>query len=108
MLGSPLKQSDKPPTSNASLDTKWLDVGVGEENLQPNSHARHDDAGDLFGVNLPSDGSEEAIDIFQDFGKIGQQPQFLPAPNRANGSPVKRSMAPPARPTLARSNTSRW
>ena len=106
-LGSPLKQTHQPPTSNASLDSKWLDVGVGEENLQP-SHENDNDASDLFGVNLPSDGSEEAIDIFQDFGKIGQQPQFLPAPNRANGSPVKRSMAPPARPTLARANSNRW
>lgn len=106
-LSSPLKQSHKPPTSDLALDTKWLDMGVGEENLQP-THETHDDAGDLFGVHLPSDGSEEAIDIFQDFGKIGEQPQFLPAPNRANGSPVKRSMSPPARPTLARSNTSRW
>ena len=106
-LGSPLKQSHKPPTSTATLDTKWLDIGLGEENLQPAS-LDHTDAGDLFGVNIPSDGSEEAIDIFQDFGKIGSQPQFLPAPNRANGSPVKRSMAPPARPMLGRSNTSRW
>jgi hypothetical protein len=106
-LGSPLKQSHKPTASNQTLDTKWLDIGVGEENLQPTAHEAND-AGDLFGVHLPSDGSEEAIDIFQDFGKIGQQPQFLPAPNRANGSPVKRSMAPPARPTLGRSNTSQW
>lgn len=108
-LGSPLKQSHKPPTPNATIDAKWLDLGVGEENLQP-LQAHHEDAGDLFGVHLPSDGSEEAIDIFQDFGKIGhtQQQQFLPVPNRANGSPVKRSMAPPAKPALNRSNTSRW
>ena len=105
-LGSPLKQSHKPPTSSQSLDTKWLDIGVGTENLQP--IPENTGADDLFGAHLPSDGSEEAIDIFQDFGKIGQQPQFLPAPNRANGSPVKRTMAPPARPNLARSNTSRW
>jgi hypothetical protein len=106
-LGSPLKQSHKPATSDQTVDTKWLGIGIGEENLRPATHEAND-AVDLFGVHLPSDGSEEAIDIFQDFGKIGQQPQFLPAPNRANGSPVKRSMAPPARPTLGRSNTSRW
>ena len=108
-IGSPLKQSHKPPTSNPSPDDKWLDVGVGEENIQPVHHfSKEDDAGDLFGVNLPSDGSEEAIDIFQDFGKIGQASHFFPAANRANGSPVKRSMGPPARPGLARANTSRW
>ena len=108
-LGSPLKQSHKPPTSNPSPDhVKWFDVGVGEENVRPVHGNSKDDAADLFGVNLPSDGSEEGIDIFQDFGKIGQQSQFLPQPNRANGSPVKRSMGPPARPGLARSNTSRW
>ena len=106
-LNSPLKQSHKPPSSTPSPNNKWLDFGIGEENVHP-IHDSNDDAADLFGVNLPSDGSEEAIDIFQDFGKIGQAPQFLPAPNRANGSPVKRSMGPPARPGLARSNTSRW
>ena len=106
-LGSPLKHSHNPPTSNPSSATKWGDVGIGAENIQPHDTSK-DDAADPFGINLPSDGSEEAIDIFQDFGKIGQAPQFLAASSRANGSPVKRSMSPPARPTLGRSNTSRW
>ena len=102
-LGSPLKQSYKPHTSSISPDNKWLDIGLGTENVHPGQ----DDTTDLFGVHLPSDGSEEAIDLFQDFGKIGQAQQFTADP-RANGSPVKRSMAPPPRPSLGRSNTSRW
>lgn len=105
-ISSPLKQSHLAPTNDVSPDMKWHDFGVGEENVQPSQEASKDEA--LFGVNLPSDGSEEAIDIFQDFGKIGQASQFLPAPNRANGSPVKRSMGSPVRPGLARSITSRW
>jgi hypothetical protein len=65
------------------------------------------DVAELFGFELPSDGSEEGIDIFQDFGKIGQSAG--PVADRANGSPVKRTMGPPPpRPSLARSNTSRW
>ncbi|KAK5167382.1 Forkhead transcription factor [Saxophila tyrrhenica] len=104
-LGSPLKQSYKPPTKSVSPDDKWLDIGIGGENVHPGGH----DTTDLFGgAHLPSDGSEEGIDLFQDFGKIGQAQQFHAADNRANGSPVKRSMPPPARPSLGRSNTSRW
>lgn len=103
-LGSPLKQSYKPPSTNNSPDAPWYDIGVGAENVHPGK----DDTTELFGVNLPSDGSEEAIDIFQDFGKIGQAQQFMPPDNRANGSPVRRTMVPPARPSLGRSNTSRW
>ena len=86
----------------------WQAIGTGAENMQPSHDTTNDETADLFGMILPSDGSEEAIDIFQDFGKIGQQQQFMPIANRDNGSPVKRSMAPPARPNLARSNTSRW
>lgn len=112
-LGSPLKQSHKPPTSNPAIDLDWLDIGTGAENVQPSHGSLNVDAGELFGVELPSDGSEEAIDLFQDFGKIGQQaPQAMPMANRENGSPVRRSnMGPPARPArpgLARSSTSRW
>ncbi|KAK3717182.1 Forkhead transcription factor [Vermiconidia calcicola] len=104
-IGSPLKQSFKPPVSDQSVNTNWLEFGAGSENMQPTT----DNTTDLFGVNLPSDGSEEGIDIFQDFGKIGQtQQQYMPAPSRANGSPVRRSMPPPSRPGLGRSNTSRW
>ena len=105
-LGSPLKQIHE-------VDEKSLDMGVHVacsdlENIQPSRQGRKQDSAELFGVHLPSDGSEEAIDIFQDFGKIGQPQHFLPAPSRADGSPVKRSMAPPTRPGLGRSNTSRW
>lgn len=103
-LGSPLKQSQFARTSQPKT-MEWLDV----ENYGPPQHdVAKTDVEEFFGVELPSDGSEEAIDIFQDFGKIGQQPQY-PVANVANGSPVKRtSMAPPARPGLDRRNTSRW
>lgn len=103
-LGSPLKQCYRP---SASPDWTKYGVDVDAENVQP-FHNGKNDAAELFGVNLASDGSEEAIDIFQDFGKIGQTQQMMPATSRANGSPPKRFMAPPARPQLGRSNTSRW
>ncbi|KAI7151289.1 hypothetical protein KC352_g28434, partial [Hortaea werneckii] len=94
----------------------WLEANAGAENSQPHD-ATNADIAELFGVDFPSDGSEEAIDLFQDFGKIGQTKPAAAssnAANRANGSPVKRStMAPPppkpaARPGLNRSSTSRW
>lgn len=107
-LGSPLKQSYQAPASVPSPDMKWLDTGFGSENVQPAQLTTHNDAAELFGVNLPSDGSEEGIDIFQDFGKIGHM-QHMPAPDRSTGSPVKRTnMGPPARPVLSRSSSSRW
>ncbi|KAF2766775.1 hypothetical protein EJ03DRAFT_168051 [Teratosphaeria nubilosa] len=117
-LGSPLKQSHKPPTASTPSDFRdfsWLEHDT--ENLQPQQQIISADVGELFGVELPSDGSEEAIDLFQDFGKIGQQAAAtLPTADRSTGSPVKRSsnMGPPARPArparpnLARSSTSRW
>ncbi|KAH9827323.1 FORKHEAD protein [Teratosphaeria destructans] len=114
-LGSPLKQSHTLPTASTPSDFRdfsWLENDT--ENLKPQQQNVSADVGELFGVELPSDGSEEAIDLFQDFGKIGQQPAaMLPAADRSTGSPVKRSsnMGPPARPArpnLARSSTSRW
>ena len=104
---SPLKQSHI-PSAEGETDMSWLDVGVGEENVQPDNGVSINDTAEMFGMNLNSDGSEEGIDIFQEFGKIGQAPHLMPAPDRANGSPVKRSMGPPARPALNRSSTSRW
>lgn len=103
-IGSPLKQSHLAITTAFSPPFGWQGFGTGTENARPLDNT--DEA--LFGVHLPSDGSEEAIDIFQDFGKIGEASQLGPVANRANGSPVKRTMGPPARPALARSNTSRW
>ncbi|TKA28951.1 hypothetical protein B0A50_03362 [Salinomyces thailandicus] len=111
-LGSPLKQSHKPQIASNDTNFNWLDVGLGSENMHPPHDESHADAAELFGVELPSDGSEEAIDLFQDFGKIGQAPALMPTADRANGSPVKRSMGPPptrpARPGMNRSSTSRW
>lgn len=111
-LGSPLKRSHQPPTSNPpASQLNWLDVGLGPENAQPQHGGEHNDAAELFGVDFHSDGSEEGIDIFQDFGKIGQASQMMPTADRSTGSPVKKtstSMGPPARPGLGRSNTSRW
>jgi forkhead transcription factor HCM1 len=105
-LGSPLKQAHQ-----ASNGMKWLDIGLGAENVQPANDVAHaEDVAELFGVQIPSDGSEEAIDIFQDFGKIGGAQATLKA-DRSTGSPVKRSMGPPARPirpSMNRSNSSRW
>ncbi|KAF2718319.1 hypothetical protein K431DRAFT_137069 [Polychaeton citri CBS 116435] len=109
-LGSPLKQMHKPSHSQPSLgaDLDWFQ----DENLQPDRSLSKDETAQLFGVELPSDASEEGIDIFQDFGKIGSfgQPQVqIPAPDRSTGSPVKRSAtAPGGRPPMARSVTSRW
>ncbi|USW51005.1 Putative Fork head domain, winged helix-like DNA-binding domain superfamily [Septoria linicola] len=106
-VGSPLKQSHEVPTTSAHDDMKWMDVGLGAENLPAQSMSNKEVA-DLFGVELNSDGSEEAIDLFQDFGKIGQSAP-LAAPDRSTGSPVRKSaMGPPARPVLGRSATSRW
>jgi hypothetical protein len=104
-LGSPLKQVQKAsPTEVPKLN--WSSG----ENLKPIpalEATAASDVAELFGFELPSDGSEEGIDIFQDFGKIGQSAG--PVADRANGSPVKRTMGPPPpRPSLARSNTSRW
>lgn len=111
-LGSPLKQSHKPPpTTKTSPESAfaWPELGVGpeNENVRP---ARADAAADFFGVDLPSDGSEEGIDIFQDFGKIGQASAAMAGAHRGDGSPVKRSsMAPPpARPQLSRASSNRW
>lgn len=105
---SPLKQSHLPPTSTSTADMAWLDVGLGTENLHQSRAASKNDTSDLFGVDLHSDGSEEAIDIFQDFGKIGQA-HAMPAADRSTGSPVRRTnMGPPARPSISRSSSSRW
>lgn len=106
-LGSPLKQSHQPPATSTGEDMKWLDFGTGTENF-PTQSMSNKDVADLFGLDPHSDGSEEAIDLFQDFGKIGQSAQ-IGAPDRSTGSPVRKSaMGPPARPGLARSSTSRW
>lgn len=107
-LGSPLKRSYEPTSSAQDLDINWHQSALEVENVFPALEESKHASADLFGVNLASDGSEEAIDIFQDFGKIGQAPSSMPTVDRANGSPVKRSMASPARPSMARSNTSRW
>lgn len=106
-LGSPLKQSHQPPSSKASSEHNWDDFATGRENLQPLPTVKEEPA-DLFGVNLPSDGSEEGIDIFQDFGKIGHSQPLMPIANRANGSPVRRTMGSPARPHLSRASSNRW
>ncbi|EME43440.1 hypothetical protein DOTSEDRAFT_72733 [Dothistroma septosporum NZE10] len=108
-LDSPLKQSHTPTTSQPADDFNWPDLTTGGENAQPLYADNNNDVSDLFGVQLHSDGSEEGIDIFQDFGKIGQASQTFPAPDRSTGSPVKRTnMGPPARPAMHRSSSNRW
>ena len=114
-LGSPLKQHVRAISSNniptIPEEENWWDVDTGAEN-RPHTASNDKDVTELFGVELPSDGTEEGIDIFQDFGKIGGAAPSLgmPAADRSTGSPVKKmtSMGPPARPGLLRSNTSRW
>lgn len=104
---SPLKQSHLPGSTSAA-DMAWLDVGFGAENMQRTRTTGKNDVSELFGADLHSDGSEEAIDIFQDFGKIGQT-HAMPAVDRSTGSPVRKTnMGPPARPSMGRSNSSRW
>ncbi|CZT21451.1 uncharacterized protein RCC_07314 [Ramularia collo-cygni] len=105
---SSLKESHFHSTSTSGADMSWLDVGLGAENMRQGHSVGKTDTSDLFGVDLHSDGSEEAIDIFQDFGKIGQA-QAMPPPDRSTGSPVRRTnMGPPARPPMGRSSSSRW
>lgn len=133
-LGSPLRQSHTASSSTPEPNDFWstfaAEGGLGIEadpiarphttaptsgNIE-NCGVDHKDAATLFGLEtlLPSDGSEEGIDLFQDFGKIGGgTPALTAASDRSLGSPVRKSeasraMPPPARPALARSWTSRW
>jgi hypothetical protein len=111
-LDSPLKQVHHPGEDSAD-DLSWLNANLAVDganmlnNAVPQQTALTNDVTQLFGVDLHSDGSEEAIDIFQNFGKIGGT-AMMPAPDRANGSPVRRTMGPPARPVMGRSASSRW
>lgn len=109
-LGSPLKQSHAVPEPHANFD--WFNTGESGENYAPGpAPVAEQGSGDLFGINIPSDGSEDGIDLFQDFGKIGTKQQTAKqeaGPDRSTGSPVKRSMLPPARPSINRTQTNRW
>jgi hypothetical protein len=113
-LDSPLKQVHI-PGEDSGADLGWLDANLGAVNQNPHTNMMmaqnpvNNDVSQLFGVDLHSDGSEEGIDLFQNFGKIGATAMMpMPAPNRANGSPVRRNMGPPARPPMGRSASSRW
>jgi forkhead transcription factor HCM1 len=133
-LGSPLRQSHTASSGTPEANDFWVgfeaDGGLGFENdpiVRPHTTAPtsakmdkrtadNKDAATLFGLEtlLPSDGSEEGIDLFQDFGKIGGgMPALIAASDRSTGSPVRKSeasraMPPPARPALGRSWSSRW
>ena len=136
-LGSPLRQSHVASSDGPEPTDFWatfapeggLGLGIEDEPIirphttAPNSgnkargNADNRDAATLFGLEtlIPSDGSEEGIDLFQDFGKIGGGMPVLAAHggDRSTGSPIRRSeasraMPPPARPALSRSWTSRW
>lgn len=105
---SPLKHSHLPPDSSSAANMAWLDVGFGAENMPHTRTTSKNDVSELFGADLHSDGSEEGIDIFQDFGKIGQTRAAFAA-DRSTGSPVRKTnMGPPARPSMGRSSSSRW
>jgi forkhead transcription factor HCM1 len=133
-LGSPLRQSHTESSGTPEANDFWhnfaTDGGLGIDDdpiARPHTTAPtsgnidkrtadHKDAAALFGLEtlLPSDGSEEGIDLFQDFGKIGGvMPAMIAASDRSMGSPVRKSeasraMPPPARPALGRSWSSRW
>lgn len=129
-LGSPLRQSYTASSGTPEANDFWTNFvpdGEDEAIIRPHStpptktnqnkgSAENKDAATLFGLDtlLPSDGSEEGIDLFQDFGKIGGGTFAMPAASdRSLGSPVRkaeasRAMPPPARPALSRSFTSRW
>jgi forkhead transcription factor HCM1 len=133
-LGSPLRQSHTASSGTPESNDFWCnfetEVGLGidaEPIARPHTtaptsanrdkrEADNKDAATLFGLEtlLPSDGSEEGIDLFQDFGKIGGgMPALAAGGDRSMGSPVRKSeasraMPPPARPGLGRSWSSRW
>jgi forkhead transcription factor HCM1 len=136
-LGSPLRQSHVASSDGPEATDFWatfapeggLGLGIEDEPIirphttaptsgsKARGNADNRDAATLFGLEtlIPSDGSEEGIDLFQDFGKIGGGMPVLAAHggDRSTGSPIRRSeasraMPPPARPALARSWTSRW
>ncbi|KAK4994960.1 Forkhead transcription factor [Elasticomyces elasticus] len=122
-LGSPLKRGTSRP--------EWLDIDLGtfrtgttgtnDENVKTGyggAAATGDDGGDLFGVELPSESSEEGVDIMQEFGKIGGTMGMgmgmgvgmgmgAPKVEVGSGSPIKRT-AGMGRPALPRSMTSRF
>ena len=113
-LGSPLKRALAPPPSLAVEDSgnapEWLDLSLenlfgvpGQSPMRPNHLTSNAMA--EYGFRLPSDGSEEGVDILQEFGKIGAHigaQRYVPP---SQGSPVRR---PSARPPLGRSVTSRF
>lgn len=128
-LGSPLRQSHTASSAGTpEANNLWFDFApeggldlddepiVRPHTTAPDSAKKDKDAATLFGLDtlLPSDGSEEGIDLFQDFGKIGGgMSATIGADDRSTGSPVRKSeaskaMPPPARPGLGRSWTSRW
>ena len=121
-LGSPLKRSMlAPPTvpsfsvDESSNAPEWLDLSLenyfGGFDSVTQSPTRPQSMGTgpgptVYGFRLPSDGSDEGVDILQEFGKIGAHigvQRYAPPVNQ--GSPAKRSSA---RPPLGRSVTSRF
>jgi forkhead transcription factor HCM1 len=109
-LGSPLKHSRTASSSDLPSDF-WTKFDAENDIQRPHTSSGVDKefSTELFGiVELPSDGpSEEGIDLFQDFGKIGGD-RSLGSPVRKPAAAVMGSMGPPARPAFQRSNTSRW
>ncbi|PNS15609.1 hypothetical protein CAC42_868 [Sphaceloma murrayae] len=103
-LASPLKR-----VSNAGLQLnescpEWLDLNI-DSLFGTMSPARNNgtkaESGVDFNLTVPSDESEEGLDILQEFGKIGAQQRFA----GSNGSPVK---GRGGRPPMGRSVTSRF
>ncbi|TKX22224.1 forkhead domain-containing protein 2 [Elsinoe australis] len=104
---SPLKR-----ISNAGLDLnengpEWLDLNIDSlfgamSPARNNSVSKGSNSAVEFSLTVPSDGSEEGLDILQEFGKIGAQQQRVAG---STGSPVK---SRGGRPPLGRSVTSRF
>lgn len=125
IIASPTK---RPSTSGSAglqiihdeFASEWLDLSM--ENffgVQDCSPMSTDDLGVpsegtefASGAQIPSDGSEEGVDILQEFGKIGgninlQQPRLSPQ-TAAYANASKRPSANASRPQMSRSVTSRF
>ena len=105
LLGSPLKQSHRVSQLPGPSTPRR---GLGNENFRPHDlTAARSSVGVFARNNLPSDGSEEAIDLFQDFGKIGQ-PATHAEQTAASSMHGGTGPSGVTKSGFGRSNTSRW
>lgn len=117
-LASPMKRPSIAVAPSVSFEQsanapEWLDLSL--ENLFGGADATHlspfrrnsiiDAGGPDNHFRLASDGSEEGVDILQEFGKIGAQIGAQRYGQASQGSPVRK---PSMRPPMNRSVTSRF